>query len=146
MSIAPDFLSDARKSPSELATSASSALQPTTSAPARNPKLHDGKPRKCATCAIIFASGNAFHRHVAAGCRLTPESRKRKAAAIEPEPTSAAPETYADAITLPRAKKGRFIHRGIAGDVAAVEVDGTIFYDTAPRVPLASPHKVWRRA
>ena len=71
------------------------------------------------------------------------------------------PETYADAVAAPAAKQRRFTHRGLAGDVAAVEVNGTTFYNTtppeyavydiAPYTPhhitppvYESPHRTWR--
>ena len=119
-----------------VASDAAAAAQP------RGTNLTVGQPRWCDKCGNRFLSGNQLHIHLKE-CKGTikhdsqaaVQQRKRK---HEPLPSN--PETYEDAVNAP--KRRRFVHHGLAGDVDAVEVGGTFFYNTAPR---ASPHRTWHR-
>ena len=116
-----------------------------SAATARGTNLMPGKPRMCGNCGERFDSGNKLHAHLK-DCSASPRQDavvghgKRKHE--QTQPPASEPETYEGAINAP--KRRRFTHHGLAGDVEAVEVGGTFFYNTAPRAH-ASPHRTWRR-
>ena len=118
-------------------------------ATARSTNLTPGKPRRCSNCGKRFDSGNKLHAHLK-DCSAPPRQVNKSDTVVghgkrkhEPtQPPASAPETYEDAINAP--KRRRFMHHGLAGDVEAVELDGTFFYNTTPRTH-ASPHRTWHR-
>ena len=118
--------------------------------------LTPGRPRWCEHCDKRFLSGNQLHKHLkeCSGVKHLKECsgvtavgpRKRKHDQAPWPPLASEPETFAEAIQAP--KRRRFVHGGLAGDVEAVEVGGTFFYNTAPPAPAhahASPHRSWIR-
>ena len=120
-----------------------------SAATARGTNFTPGRPRRCSNCGKRFDSGNKLHAHLK-DCSAPPRQVDKSDTVVghgkrkhEPtQPLASAPETYEDAINAP--KRRRFMHHGLAGDVEAVELDGTFFYDTTPRTH-ASPHRTWHR-
>ena len=103
--------------------------------PSAGSKTTPGAPKWCTRCNKRFASGNALFAHLTF-CRPSrttppadpPTSRKRKQ---PPEPTE--PSTYSDLTTAPPSKLRRFTHHSPSvGAIAAVEFNGTTFYNTVP--------------
>ena len=74
---------------------------------------------------------------------VEPARKRKHEPPLEAQALQTPPETYEDAVRAP--KRRRFVHHGLAGDVDAVEVGGTTFYNTAPPPAYVSPHRTWTR-
>ena len=74
---------------------------------------------------------------------VEPARKRKHEPPLEAQALQTPPETYEDAVRAP--KRRRFVHHGLAGDVDAVEVGGTTFYNTAPPPAYVSPHLTWTR-
>ena len=130
--------------------------------PLRRPKFTIGTPAWCTHCKLRFASRNKLHKHLDAGCHHAPPSPpiftaptlgKRKQPPSAPDPSH--PTTYADAIPAPPSTRPHYLHSGVAGNIQAVTVNGTCFFNTTPpnhgpdleraaavrnQLPLPPPH------
>ena len=110
--------------------------------PLRRPKYTQGKAAWCTHCKLRFDSKTKLHKHLEMGCShapATPSSPmvpsapvlgKRKQPPSAPNPSH--PISYTDALTAPPSKRRHFLHPGSAGNIQAVEVQGTCFFNTTP--------------